>query len=226
MWNTPLNWVFFGRCAACTAELFWAHQMSWLVGELSRRLSARSRLWRTLSASIFVLACVAEVCSWTNLISENNLFAVLEQALWAILFAVTACGVVALLHPRGLLSAPMAIFALLAALMAIEQGDEAFGLYLGRFLRDQKNHTEYAGFVQGLEKLFSCAEVSTAWEAWEGDAGWMSAYFSLGVWSSIWLGCASLSLSLSLCPRRSAAESSPSTTRCSRRRRKCDLHKI
>ena len=47
--------------------------------------------WRVdLQNSDFAVACTAEIFSWCNLISQNNLFAVIEQSLWGIIFISVA----------------------------------------------------------------------------------------------------------------------------------------
>lgn len=82
------------------------------------------------------------------------------------------------------------LFALLVTGMGVEQGYEALGLYLPRYLHDQKQNTQYCGFGEGLRRLASCAEVTQSMDVWQNDAAWMTAYFSIGVWSSIWLSVA------------------------------------
>ena len=78
--------------------------------------------------AVIVMACVAECCSWTNLITESNLFAVFEQALWGVLFLVTGIGF-ALLLPRWAKDgqqhgAPCSyiLFVVLVIGMGLEQG--------------------------------------------------------------------------------------------------------
>merc|ERR1719242_1018580 len=72
-------------------------------GLASERASSRAR---TAGFVVVALAATAECCSWTNLISKDNLFAVFEQSLWAVLFLITGVGSLTLLpkwsnRPRG-----------------------------------------------------------------------------------------------------------------------------
>jgi hypothetical protein len=48
--------------------------------------------------AVVVMAMVAEGWSWSNLITENNLFAVVEQAIWAVLFVTTGTSVAVMLR--------------------------------------------------------------------------------------------------------------------------------
>ena len=72
--------------------------------------------------------------------------------------------------------------------MGLEQNYEAFFLYLPRYLQDQRDHVHYESFSTGLHRLEGCAEVTQDMDVWRSDAPWMTAYFSVGVWISIWLG--------------------------------------
>ena len=45
----------------------------------------------------------------------------------------------------------------------------------------------YLPFVKGLEDAATTRHVRRDWAAWAQDWSWMSAYFSVAVWSSILL---------------------------------------
>ena len=77
-----------------------------------------------------------------------------------------------------------------AGVSGCEKAFEAFGLYLPRFLSDQRDGVAYEPFAAGLARLAGCAEVTRSMGAWLEDALWMTGYFSVGVWSSIWLAVA------------------------------------
>ncbi len=212
--DNPLSWVIFGRVAAMLAEVGWAIQMGITVRRLGTGLDGLGRLrsagfacaWRA-GAAVVVLAIVAEGFSWTNLITKNNLWAVVEQALWAAIFLTV-----------GTLSAWMAskwvggprsgyfVFAAFALVTGVEQAYEAFFLYLGRYHRDQSNGVQYQTSVwEGLGNLAECAETSQSIYKWQDDAPWMIAYFSIGVWSSIWMSLAPWPAATEFAPLADAA---------------------
>jgi hypothetical protein len=143
-----------------------------------------------------VLALVAECCSWVNLTTRCDLFSVIEQSLWALLFWMVGLGSALLWRTwhrhapaeaarRGM---PALFFGALAVIMGSEQAYEALGLYLPRF-RDEGwcRGGNYTDVAVGLESLASCATVSQDLSVWAGDLAWMSGYFTVGVWSSLWL---------------------------------------
>jgi hypothetical protein len=198
--DTFLNWTLFGRMAATVAEVCWAIQMGLVTRRLALCLEYNGAIGRALSKrvqwagiSVIVAACVAECNSWTNLTMEDDLFSVIEQALWAWLFIVTGLGMAAALkhwrgHPRA-----WTAFIVVAVGSGLEQGFEAFGLYLPRF-RDERADPAYQfqTFWAGLQKLAECARTTQSIVDWADDAPWMSGYFSLGVWTSIWLAVAAM----------------------------------
>tara|TARA_B100000795_G_scaffold177268_1_gene133987 strand:- start:1180 stop:2061 length:882 start_codon:yes stop_codon:yes gene_type:complete len=210
--NTPLNWIFFGRLAACFAELAWTYQFCSLlrtVGKSLRTSSIRgstlTSVWYTLGNVVMTLAILAECCSWTNLITTNNLYAVYEQGLWSLMFLLLGGCFCVLLSKwavnkenggddiqvaddaRKKFQYKMLVVLLLG--MGVEQGYESVGLYLPRYKNDQANHVVYNGTLIGL---FSCKTVSKEIANWSGDVLWMVGYFSIAVWSSIWMAVAPL----------------------------------
>lgn len=210
--DSPANWIIFGRFFACWAEIGWATQMGLVLRRLAICLQeagyvaqgVRDNAHRAGVAVIF-MACFAECWSWTNLITESDLFSTVEQALWSALFLVTGFGMVFLLRkwdndksPLELPKRGYMLFAALALMMGIEQGYEAGGLYFARFLDEQSRGVPFQGFTTGIGKLASCAVVTKDMNDWSGDFPWMTGYFSFGVWSSIWLATAPMPVRPSL----------------------------
>jgi hypothetical protein len=95
-WDTPASWVLFGRLGSTAAELTWTYQFYSLLravhrGGAASKVRSTRKVLRTASAAIG-LASVAEVFSWTNLISGSDLYSTAEQALWSVLFLMLAAG--------------------------------------------------------------------------------------------------------------------------------------
>merc|ERR1719387_760960 len=131
------------------------------------RISARSLKQCSRAGSLVIaFACIAECCSWTNLITESNLFAVFEQFLWAVLFLITGVGMALVLRSWPGVPWSWWLFVVWAIITGTEQGYEAFGLYLPRYLQDQENGKVYQGFLIGLGKLAECHMVSESLFDW------------------------------------------------------------
>ena len=70
--DSPLNWIIFGRSAATIAEVVWAAQMSYRMRQLKLLVLEGSPWVGRAAVSVVILAVIAEGCSWTNLVSENK----------------------------------------------------------------------------------------------------------------------------------------------------------
>ena len=208
---TPINWIFYGRCAACCAEIAWTYQFCAVTKMVGLALNQNKRS-TIVGYMVMAMAIIAEGCSWTNLITTNNIYAVYEQGLWSLLFLVLGVHLFLLVRTWNANTATVSLqttattidttataeeeatdifrYKCLVALlcgMGIEQGYEAIGLYLPRYNSDEMNHVVYNGTLQ---ELFSCHIVSQNVSSWINDVGWMTGYFSVGVWSSIWMAIA------------------------------------
>jgi hypothetical protein len=199
--DSPANWTIFGRFFACWAEIGWATQMGLMLRRLAIHLQEHSiisklecRRSQQACVAVIAIACFAECWSWTNLITESDLFSTVEQALWCVLFLVVGAGMLVLLRKLSKSQRPISysVFAVLVILMGVQQGYEAFGLYFVRFLDEQRAGVPFQGFIAGLSKLASCATVTKDIHDWQDDFPWMTGYFSVGVWSSLWLAVAPL----------------------------------
>ena len=53
--------------------------------------------------------------------------------------------------------------------------------------KNTQNNKKYYGFIHGLNRLAECNKVTQNIIDWKNDAPWMIGYFSVAVWSSIWM---------------------------------------
>jgi len=197
--DSPLNWVFFGRSAATIAEISWAMQMGLTLRRVGICLgeagcipskAVKRSCW--MGNSVIILSVTAECFSWTNLISESDLFSTVEQFLWCVLFLMTGIGLWLLLPSWQKCPVSYKVFIFAIICMGLEQGYESFGLYLPRFVNEHSEGIPLQPVGVGFHKLLACARTTQSIDAWAADAPWMTGYFSIGVWSSIWLAVAPL----------------------------------
>jgi hypothetical protein len=174
--------------AASVAEVVWAYQF--LATLQSLRHASPLQLGQSVGYAgkiALFFAVIAEGFSWTNLITTNNVWAVVEQALWSGLFAVFGFAFLRIMYTWTDHPFSYRVLALLLFAMSIEQCYEAFGLYLRRYLDDEQNGVEYNSLVEGFKNLCSCTVVDKSLESWMADLPWMTGYFTVAVWSSIWM---------------------------------------
>jgi hypothetical protein len=67
-------------------------------------------------------------------------------------------------------------------------------MYWSRWLADQAQGRKYLSIADGMADVCRRWTVSYRWEDWKNEVLWMSLYFTFGVWSSIGLVYAALTL--------------------------------
>ena len=70
--QTPLNYILYGRIAATVAEICWATQISIVLSNFASGLAARTTY--LFAIGIVPIAFIAECFSWTCLCTENQLY--------------------------------------------------------------------------------------------------------------------------------------------------------
>jgi len=58
-------------------------------------------------------------------------------------------------------------------------------MYWTRWLADEAAARAYLGLAEGVRDAASRWTVTTHWHVWQGEATWMTMYFSAAVWLSI-----------------------------------------
>jgi hypothetical protein len=191
--DSRLSSVMVGRSVATAAELCFAAQWALLLHRMAL-LSASPNL-ALVSLAILPLIVLAEACSWYAVLTTAQRAHALENSLWGLAAAL----VVAIL----LLMEPQRVPGLHLPMMAWCVGGAAYVAYIflfdvpeywSRWRADQTNGRQYLGLAQGLIDASRIRIVSHNWETWKSEIIWMSLYFTVGVWCSISLVYASLSL--------------------------------
>ena len=67
-------------------------------------------------------------------------------------------------------------------------------MYIERYRADEERGHTYLSFWEGVVDATRCDRVSRDWAVWREDVPWMSAYFTLCVWASLWLAWAAPTL--------------------------------
>ncbi len=169
LFDTWFSSVFFGRSVATIAELAFVAQWSLVLWTLGY-----SRVSR---AVFFAIAC-AEGFSWYAVISTHFLGNVIEESLWGLSFAtIAAC---LWLSRRWLLAAICTIYVGFMALVDVP-------MYLSRLKIQMEQGVSLRGFWDGIHDLNSRRVVTWSLEHWRPEMPWMTLYFSLAVWMSLWL---------------------------------------
>ncbi len=179
-----LSSVLIGRSVATLAELCFAAQWALVL----RCLAARSGSAGVHAASqvILPLIVVAELCSWTSVLSTSNLGHVFEESLWGLTAALVGVSLFRAERKRPSEWRPLvAAGCTLAAAYVIYIFCIDVPMYWSRFAADEAQGRPYLTLAQGLVDTATRWTVTHEWARWKSEVVWMSLYFSVAVWLSI-----------------------------------------
>jgi hypothetical protein len=178
-----LSSVLVGRSVATVAELSFAAQWALLLRESAR--ASGSGAIRMISRLIVPFIALAEISSWSAVLTTVNLGHVFENSLWGLSAALIVANLIALVprwpaNRRLLITWSAAGLAYVAYMFVVD-----VPMYWSRWIADQASGRDYLTLAQGIADASACKHVSLRWEDWRHEVVWMTLYFSGGVWASI-----------------------------------------
>jgi hypothetical protein len=185
--------VIVGRSVATAAELCFAVQWALMLHRMA--LLSHSLPGRTISLVIVPLVVLAEACSWYAVLTTAQRAHAVENSIWGL----TAALVVASLLVIG----PLRVASLYLSMIVWCVGGATYVAYVflfdvpaywSRWRADKANGRRYLSIGQGLIDVCRRRVLSFSWEEWKNEVPWMSLYFTFGVWSSISLVFAAITL--------------------------------
>lgn len=182
--DTWLSSVAVGRSVATFAELCFAAQWALLLRALAQ--ATGSGFGQRVATLLLPLIAIAEVFSWSSVLTRSNLGHVVEETLWGLCAAGVVASLLAI-RPRcerawrPLLTACAAAGTVYVGYMFLVD----VPMYWSRWVADEAAGRAYLGFAQGLVDATQRCVVSHRWEDWKSEVVWMSLYFSVAVWLSI-----------------------------------------
>jgi hypothetical protein len=191
--DSRLSSVLIGRSVATVAELCFAAQWALILHHMA--LLSDSLPVRTASLVIVPLIVVAEGCSWYAVLTTTQRAHAFENSIWGISAALVVASL--------LVMEPHRVAGLYLPMIAWCVGGAAYvafiflfdvPAYWSRWRADQTNGHRDLSIAQGVIDAWRRRTVSHRWELWKSEMLWMSLYFTLGVWSSISLVYASITL--------------------------------
>jgi hypothetical protein len=188
--DSRLSSVLVGRSVATVAELCFAGQWALILHPAA--LLMGSPFVQAMSLAIVPLIFLAEGCSWYAVITTEQRAHAAENSLWG-LSAALAVASMLVIGPHRLASLYVPTMAGGVAYVAFIFGFDV-PMYWARWRVDRANGHQYLSIANGLVDVSRRWTVSYRWGDWSSEVPWMSLYFTFGVWSSIWLVYASLTL--------------------------------
>jgi hypothetical protein len=182
--DTWISRIVAGRLIATGAELCFAAQWALLLREAG--VAADGDLAARVARVLIPIIVVAELCSWSAVLTTNNLLHAAENSLWTLAAVLVVAGFASVwshVDERGrrFLAAVIAGGASYVTFMIFVD----VPMYLSRWKTDVAAGHEYPSLGEGMREVFERCIVTREWRAWHEDAAWLSLYFTVAVWASI-----------------------------------------
>ena len=188
-----LSNIVLGRTSATIAEMCFTAQLTLVLMECAGVIPW---LWH-LGIGLLPLIAIAQVTCWLGVVTGNHLWHALEESLWTVL---VCCMVVAGLalwpHTDGLKTGLLclAFIGALGTIWVMSFNDVP--MYIRRWRQEVKEGTVFVTPLSGFLDALHRREPTGAWSVWRHEVAWMTPYFSIGVWLSLFLARVSFDLSL------------------------------
>jgi hypothetical protein len=203
LWDHPLSPALVGRSLACCAEIaFAALVCAALVRILESPATPR------IASVILAANAVAQTCCNYSVVTRDQRGHVIEESIWTLsgIAVVLMCANQLLM--RGLRQ-PNAGFLLLSvlggAVYTVFMVIIDVPMYVRRSMEDAAAGRQFATISDGIVEISRCRVISQADAYWMAEMPWMSLYFTVAVWASLWLGFARVALAHTLQPREKRA---------------------
>jgi hypothetical protein len=179
-----LSSVLVGRSVATVAELCFMGQWALLLRTAAQDVG--SPFGVAVSRLLVPLIAVAEVCSWSAVLTTCYLGNVAEESIWALCAALLVVSCLILwtrsrAARRPFLAGALVLGTLYVAFMCLVD----IPMYVSRWQADEASGRPYLTAFQGLEDAWSRRVVTFSWTEWRTEIPWMTLYFSVCVWWSL-----------------------------------------
>jgi hypothetical protein len=181
-----LSYMSVGRSVATVAELCFMAQCALLLRMAGSGL--HSNFTVRVSQLLLPLIVVAECASWYAILSTNYLGHVLENSIWTVCALLLLASFVALWprctrRQRHFLIAMMVFASSYIVFMVTID----VPMYWTRWQAQLSSGASYLSLSQGLLDASRSCVVSFDLNIWREEIPWMTLYFTLAVWVSMWL---------------------------------------
>jgi len=179
-----LSSILVGRTIATIAELCFIAQ--WVL--LLQAIGAHRNdvLVTRLSYWLLPLIFIAEIFSWSAVVSTFNFGHVIEESLW-----VLSAGLVLICFLKLHVNSSKRQKNYFTILMLCTVGYMLFmvsvdiPMYFSRWQADIESNHHTLSFIDGFHDLSNRWVVIRNWKTWRAEVPWMTLYYSVAVWTSI-----------------------------------------
>ena len=182
--DTWLSSILVGRTVATIAELCFVAQWAILLETFARPAGLNGII--LFSRLIIPAILVAEVFSWSGVLTTNNFWHVLEESIWGICeIGLTISALVLWRRYQGSVKRFLGWMTVAGAIYVTYMFTLDIPTYYSRWRLDQLVGKIYTGLGAGLTNLTFHWTTTHNPQDWQGEFVWMVIYFSLAVWVSL-----------------------------------------
>ncbi len=181
-----LSSMMVGRSVATIAEICFISQCAILLLEAGKSVESR---FATLVALVLVpMILTAEGFSWYATLTTHYLGSVVEESLWTGAGILLIASFIALWpHSKGVQRSFLLAMILFSAGYVVFMVTVDVPMYWLRWQADTSIGVQYLSLQQGVIDALKRYDVSFAWTVWRQEISWMTLYFTLAVWVSLYL---------------------------------------
>lgn len=173
--------IFVGRSVATVAEVAFIAQIALMLGLLFRDAGYKPRFAHALVPII----CIAEVCSWTAVLTTNFLFHAIEESLWLVsAFIILICLVTLWRHYAWKAKRFIELFVVFDLCYMCFMGFIDVPMYISRWRADLAIAKPYLTLAQGFHDSLTYF-VTFDIDKWLWEMPWLTLYFTFAVWISL-----------------------------------------
>jgi hypothetical protein len=190
-----LSYPFVGRSLATIAEIcfayqisrFWHDRMNEMMMMERKKKQEQNTLLAWIVRDLAFYACVfAQVWCWGAVLTRNQYFHAVEESHWCFAASILTIATIWLSGGWHRLQLDLKIACLASTAYAVFMLWIDIPLYLRKH-QEIQTRVPIIPVSQGLFDSFSCSIVSQRYEDWRDEMAWLTGYFSLAVWTSLYI---------------------------------------
>jgi hypothetical protein len=183
--HVRLSYPFIGRFVATIAEIRFAFQLSrfWYT---RMRVTKQDYYPKVVRDSAFISCVMAQMWCWMGVFTRNQLYHAIEESHWCFASAILTISTIIMRGCFGKNTFDMKIGCVVGAIYTLFMIVVDVPMYLYKYQEIQKT-VPVISFYDGLFDSFNCTIVSQRYEDWKDEMAWISGYFSIAVWISLYI---------------------------------------
>lgn len=190
LFDTQLSSIFLGRSAATVAEISFSAQFALLLFQLGDKYD--QPLTKIFSFAIVPSISLAQMFCWYGMLSLNHVGHAIEESIWAVVSAVVAICFAAFPTYNSMETNPQVFYLTtigtwLLVCYFIFMVTVDVPMYVARWREGRQNGTTRMSLKEGKKDAWSRRVVTSDWQIWKREVPWLTAYFSMAVWTSLTL---------------------------------------